>query len=365
MKQSGDVKRYNNLFEKVCDLDNLRLAEKNARKGKSNHPDVRLFDKDPEGNLIRLREALLNGTFQTSPYQIFKILEPKERIISKLPHYPDHIVHHAIIQVVGPLWEKTFTADTYCCIKGRGIHACAKNLQKVLKEDPEGTTHCLKLDIRHFYPEMAHAIMKREIRRKIKDRRLLALLDSIIDSTDLPPQIITNKNGKPEAEVTPGKGIPIGNYLSPFFANIYLSGFDHWIKEQKHVKYYFRYADDIVILSDSKAFLHALLRDIQQYMAGLQLEVKHNWQVFPVEARGIDFLGYVFFHGYTLMRKGIKKNLCRRLAKLRKRRDLSEKAFKLATSSWWGWAKYCDSRHLLNKLNIFQAYAHKQQPAAA
>ena len=364
MKQS-DVKRYNNLFDQVTSLENLRLAEKNARKGKANHPGVRLFDKDPEGNLERLREALINGTFQTSPYQIFKIREPKERIISKLPYYPDHIVHHAIIQVVGPLWEKTFTADTFCCIKGRGIHACAQKVQKALKADPEGTRYCLKLDIRHFYPEMAHAIMKREIRRKIKDRRLLALLDSIIDSTDLPPQIIANKNGKPEAQTTPGKGIPIGNYLSPFFANIYLSGFDHWIKEIKRVKYYFRYADDIVILSSDKAFLHALLRDIQEYMAGLQLEVKRNWQVFPVDARGIDFLGYVFFHGYTLMRKGIKQNLCRRLAKLRKRRDLSEKAFKLATSSWWGWAKYCDSRHLLHKLNIFQAYANKQQRAAA
>ena len=162
--------------------------------------------------------------------------------------------------------------------------------------------------------------MKQEIRRKIKDRRLPALLDGIIDSTDLPPQVIANKNGKPDADTTPGKGIPIGNYLSPFFANIYLSGFDHWIKEAKRVKHYFRYADDIVILSSDKAFLHALLRDIQDYMARLQLEVKHNWQVFPVAARGIDFLGYVFFHGYTLMRKSIKQNLCRRLAKLRKRR---------------------------------------------
>ena len=364
MKQS-DVKRYNNLFEKVADLENLRLATKNARKGKRGNPGVKLFDRDPEGNLQRLREALLNGTSSTSPYQIFKIREPKERIISKLPFFPDHIVHHAIIQVVGPLWEKTFTADTFCCIKGRGIHACAQKVQQALKADPEGTRFCLKLDIRHFYPEMAHSVLKAEIRRKIKDRRLLALLDGIIDSTDIPPQIITNKNGKPDFAATPGKGIPIGNYLSPFFANIYLSGFDHWIKETKRVKYYFRYADDIVLLSSDKAFLHALLRDIQQYMAGLQLEVKRNWQVFPVAARGIDFLGYVFFHGYTLMRKGIKQNLCRRLAKLRRRADLDEKAFKLATSSWWGWAKYCDSRNLLHKLNIFQAYAHKQQPAAA
>jgi len=365
VKQSLQVKRYNNLFEQVCDLDNLRRAAKNARRGKANHPGVKSFDKDPEGNLQRIREALLNGTYKTSPYQIFKIREPKERIISKLPYYPDHIVHHAIIQVLGPIWEKTFTADTYCCIKGRGIHACAKKLQKVLKEGPEGTRHCLKLDIRHFYPEMAHAVLKQEIRRKIKDRRLLALLDGIIESTDAAPQIITNKNGKPDWEPTPGRGVPIGNYPSPYFANLYLSGFDHWIKEKKGVKYYFRYADDIVILAESKEFLHALLRDIQEYMAGLQLEVKHNWQVFPVSARGIDFLGYVFFHGYTLMRKSIKKNLCRKVAKLSRRADLSEADFKRATSSWWGWAKYCDSRNLIKTINKKARYEIQFQRAAA
>lgn len=267
------MKRIGNLYEKICSIENLQLADEKARKGKLRTYGVIEHDKNREANLLKLRETLLNGTFHTSKYDVFTIYEPKEREIYRLPYFPDRILHHAIMNVLEPIWVSTFTADTYSCIKNRGIHAAAKKVKQALREDPEGTTFCLKLDIRKFYPSINHDVLKSILRRKLKDKRLLRLLDEIVGSAD---------------------GVPIGNYLSQYFANLYLTYFDHWIKEKKGVKYYFRYADDIVILAPDKAYLHSLMGEIRAYLGDLKLEVKWNWQVFPVAARGIDFVGYDF-----------------------------------------------------------------------
>lgn len=332
------MKRIENLYDQICTLENLELADEKARRGKLRSHGVKRHDKNRTENIKSLREALLNGTFRTSKYDVFTIYEPKEREIYRLPYFPDRIVHHAVMNVLEPIWTSIFTADTYSCIKNRGIHAAAKKVLKALREDPETTTYCLKIDVRKFYPSIDHDVLKGIIRRKLKDKRLLALLDEIIDSAD---------------------GVPIGNYLSQYFANLILAYFDHWIKEEKRVKYYFRYADDIVILASDKAYLHSLLKDIRQYMCELKLEVKDNWQVFPVASRGIDFLGYVFFHTHTRMRKGIKQRLCKRIGKLNKRKTLTEEEFKRNVCSWWGWAKYCDSKHLIKKLSKSTKYEIK------
>lgn len=338
-QRSNAMKRKGNLYDKICTLENLQLADDIARKGKLHSHGVIKHDKHREENLLKLREQLLNGTYKTSKYDIFTIYEPKEREIYRLPYFPDRIVHHAIMNVLEPIWVSIFTADTYSCIKNRGIHAAAKKVRQALKEDAESTTYCLKIDIRKFYPSIKHDVLKDIVRRKIKDRRLLKLLDEIIDSAD---------------------GVPIDNYLSQYFANLYLAYFDHWIKEEKKVKHYFRYADDIVVLSSDKAYLHSLLDDIKQYMGGLKLEVKKNWQVFPVDSRGIDFLGFVFYHTHTRMRKSIKLRFCRKLARLNKRKKpITEEAFKQAICPWWGWAKYCDSKHLISKLSKTSKYEIK------
>ena len=342
------MKRIGNLFERICSLENLQLADDTARKGKTTSYGVRWHDKHREEHIAKLRETLLSGTFQTSRYQIFKIYEPKEREIYRLPYYPDRIVHHAIMNVLEPIWVSIFTADTYSCIKERGIHAAAKKVKKALLADPKGTAYCLKIDIRKFYPSIDHGILKEIVRRKIKDERLLSLLDEIIDSVNKPG---VDLHGVPQPHEKQGVGVPIGNYLSQYFANLYLAYFDHWVKEEKGIKYYFRYADDIVILGPDKLELHALLREIQKYMEGLKLEVKKNWQVFPVDSRGIDFLGFVFFHTHTRMRKRIKQRFCRKLAKIRKRKKpFTPEEFKQAICPWWGWAKYCDSKNLISKL---------------
>lgn len=324
------MKRYGNLYDKIISLDNLRLADEKARKGKLQSYGVRRHDENREQNLIDLHEQLKAGTFKTSQYDIFTIHEPKEREIYRLPYYPDRIVHHAAMNILEPIWCSIFTADTYSCIKGKGIHAAARKLKQYLREDPAGTRYCLKIDIRKYYPSIDHDILKQIIRRKIKDRRLLALLDEIIDSAE---------------------GVPIGNYLSQYFANLYLAYFDHWIKEEKRTRYYFRYADDIVVLSDSKEHLHALLADMREYLAvELHLQIKDNYQIFPVEARGIDFVGYVFYHTHTLLRKSIKQTFCRKVAKIRKRKIRpAEKELKQEICPWWGWAKHCDSKHLFKQ----------------
>lgn len=326
------MKRIGNLFDRVISLENLRLADEKARKGKLRTYGVKLHDRNREANLLSLHEQLKNGTFKTSPYNVFTIYEPKERLIHRLPYFPDRILHHAIMNVMEDIWVGIFTKDTYSCIKGRGIHACAKSVKLALKQDPPGTKYCLKIDVRKFYPSIDHEVLKGIVRRKIKDSRLLALIDEIIDSVPT--------------------GVPIGNYLSQYFANLFLAYFDHWVKEQKRVKHYWRYADDVVILSDDKESLHKLLVEIRRYLKGLKLRVKPNYQVFPVDSRGIDFVGYVFRHTHTRLRKSIKQKLCRRVAALNKRKKpLTKEQYKQQICSWWGWCKYCDSRNLINKLS--------------
>lgn len=174
-KQS--MKRIGNLYEQICSLENLQLADQKARKGKSWQYGVRIHDLNREDNIIQLRQSLLTRAYKTSEYTIFKVFEPKERDVYRLPYYPDRIAHHAIMNVMEAVFVSVFTTDTYSCIKKRGIHAAAKAVKKALKDQP-GTQYCLKLDITKFYPTINHDILKALLRRKIKDADLLWLLDA-------------------------------------------------------------------------------------------------------------------------------------------------------------------------------------------
>ena len=297
---------------------------------------VRVHDRNREANILALHETLKRRAFKNSDYSTFTIYEPKERLIFRLPYYPDRILHHAIMNVLEPIWVGIFTSDTYSCIKGRGIHGVMRGVKRAMKDD-EKCRYCLKLDVRKFYPSIDHDILKTIIRRKIKCRDTLRLLDTIIDSAE---------------------GVPIGNYLSQYFANLFLTYFDHWVKEVKKVRHYFRYADDMVFLSDNKEELHALLADIKTYLSTLNLSLKGNEQIFPIaynredrHGRGLDFVGFVFYRNQTLIRKGIKKAFCRKAAGLNRRKPpLAVKAYKQEVCSWLGWAKYSNSRNLLKTI---------------
>lgn len=313
------MKRIGHIFDKIASLENLHSADVKAQKGKQNQYGVIVHNRNQEGNLLALQQMLLNRNYRTSEYDIFNIHEPKERIVYRLPYFPDRITHHAIMNVLESIFVGSFTADTYSCIKKRGIHSVLEKLKGNLT-DINGTEYCLKLDITKFYPSVDHDILKGLLRKKFKDVRLLWLLEEIIDSAP---------------------GLPIGNYLSQYLANFYLSYFDHWIKEQKAVKYYYRYADDIVILDSDKSRLHGLLIEIKAYLSDLKLEVKGNHQVFPVQARGIDFVGYVFFHSHIRIRKHIKKSFARKLSRNPAHPSLH---------SYLGWLGHCDARHLTKKL---------------
>jgi RNA-directed DNA polymerase len=278
------MKRVSDLYEKMITIDNLLLADKKAGRGKSFKHDVIKHRLNSENNILKLHQTLKNKTFKNSPYKTFVIKDPKEREICSLPYYPDRIVHHAVMNVLEPILTKTFTANTYNCIKGRGIHKASYDLRKALKG---GDKYCLKLDIKKFYPNIDVDILLSLLNKKLKDKDLLNLLCILLGDK---------------------KGLQLGSYLSQHLANFYLTYFDHWLKETLKVRHYFRYCDDIVILGDDKQVLREIFQNIESYLnTNLKLEVKSNWQIFPIKDRGIDWVGYKHYHTHVLIRKRIKQ----------------------------------------------------------
>jgi RNA-directed DNA polymerase len=327
------MKRYGKLFEQIVSIENIATAHDNARRGKSHYRNVKAVDENRDECFVRIRNMLREKTFRTAPYvAMVKNEYGKERVIHKLPYFPDRIVHHAIVQVLGPIWDRTLIRDTYACIRGRGIHDGAKRIKRAL-HDIYGTKYCLKMDVQKFYPSMNHNVLKNIIRKKIKDHDVLWLLDEIIDS------------------VAGDAGVPIGNYLSQFFGNLYLSGYDHWMKEMHGCRHYYRYCDDIVILGPDKTRLHDLQRLTERYWADcLQLKIKGNWQVFPVAGRGVDFLGYRFFHGYTLLRKSIAINFKRKMRSIKLKWDEMPPVSVLSSiASYGGWMGHANCHNLKSR----------------
>lgn len=324
------------LWDAICSMDNLKLAHQNAKKGKGWYKEVIMVDENPDYYFGVLHDLLISKTYRTSEYQTFyKTDGKKQRLIYKLPYFPDRICQWAIMQVIEPIILRNLTTDTYSAIPGMGIHLCLNKLQKAMQTDVKGTQYCLKLDAKQYYPSINHDILKGKYRRLFKDDDLLWLLDEIIDST-------------------PGdSGIPIGNYLSQYSGNYYLSAFDHWLKEVEGVKYYFRYMDDIVILHESKEYLHQLKRTIEEYFwTKLKLTIKENWQVFPTFKRGIDYVGYRCFLNYTLLRKSTCKQFKVKMKKLNQKRltgkDLTYSEW-CSINSYKGWLMHCDSYRLSMK----------------
>lgn len=336
------MKRYGNIYEKICDMDNLIEAHHNARKGKSWYHEIKVVNDELDTYLRVLQQMLLGGTYRTSEYEKFyKQDGVKQREIYKLPYFPDRICQWAIMQQIEPILIKQFVRDTYSAIPKRGIHLALQRIQKAIKDDPEGTKYCLQMDIHKFYPSIDHRVMKKKFRKIFKDKRLLNLLDEIIDSV-------------PESE-----GIPIGNYMSQYCGNYYLSDFDHWVKEtefvykgKKYKVYYFRYMDDMIILCNSKEFLHWLFRKIEKYMMNeLHLTIKNNWQIYPIADRGIDFIGYRIFPDHVLLRKRTVKAMKKALQQIRRKVENNQGLTYhdyCCVNSYLGWIKPCNNRGLLN-----------------
>jgi retron-type reverse transcriptase len=339
------MKRYGNLFEKIIDIDNLKLAHKNARKGKTYYKDVKMVDSDPDRFLWQLHDSLKNKTFKTSPYVTKQIYEPKSRTIYKLPYFPDRIVHHAIMNVLQPIWDRTFIYDLYSAIPGKGIHAGSYRLRQFMR-DKENTRYCLKFDVSKFYPSINHDILMEKIHKKIKCKDTLWLLEEIVRS----PGGNTNA--------------PIGNYLSQYFSNLYLSDFDHWVKEEKQMRYYIRYCDDGVILHRSREVLKDLQAEINEYLQEkLNLTLNPKTRIINVDKQGIDFLGYRCFRNCVLLRKRSALNFKRKIRYI-ENHTVAPSFVLCSVMSSIGWLKHSDSHNLLKKF-IFNNHTIIQKVSSA
>lgn len=358
-------------------MDNLELAYRNAKKGKGWYREVQQIEKRPYYYLAALQWKLKNHLYKTSEYTTFlKKDGMKEREIYKLPFFPDRICQWAVLQVIEPQLLSYFTDDTYSAIPNKGIHAALKRLRKAVDNNPEEMTYCLKLDCKKFYPSIDHDILKQQFRRKYKDPELLELIDEIIDSISTCPATEENiafyeAQGKiinivtyDEKRFIDGVGIPIGNYFSQYDGNFFLTPFDHWIKEVKHIKHYYRYMDDICIFAATKEELLALLNEIDTYFReNLNLRIKGNYQVFPSFIRGIDFVGYRVFKDYTLLRKTTCQQFERKMTAIRKKVESGKEmnySEWCSINSYKGWLKHCDSHRLSEKYILpIQPYADR------
>lgn len=322
------MKRYNNFYHRIYNRGNLLYAHKMARKNKSHYTEVKFVDENLDSCITNIQNMLKFNKYELkdSDYTYMLINDKgKERDLYKLRYYPHRIIQWAIVNVVSHVFMKDYIHDTYASIKGRGIHKLLTKLKKVLKQDKDNTQYCLKIDIKKFYPNINNEILMRKIERKFKDVNFLNLMRLIIFSRG-------------------NKGQPIGSLLSQYLGNFYLSSFDHYCKEQLKLKYYFRYMDDIVILHKDKQYLHTLKKMFDDILnSEYDLEIKQNWQVFPVDIRGIDYVGYRFFRDKIILRKHIYK----------KARYVFSREYKhKACISYYGWCKHANLYRFLNKHNV-------------
>lgn len=331
------MKRYGNIFESIVTMDNLRLAHNMARKDKLFYKEVKMVDRKPDYYLKKIQEMLINKTYTVSPedYTMFeKVDKGKLREIYKLDYFPHRIIQWAVMLQIQDIFLKTFVNRSYASIPNKGIHNALNILDRDLKNYDE-VRYCYKFDIKKFYPSINQEILKKMQRKKFKDKELLWLLDLFIDSM----------GGK--------KGIPIGSLLSQWEGNFYLTYFDHWILEEKKIKYYHRYCDDIVILHHSKEFLHNLRKEIEEYLkVNLDLVIKENWQIFPTFVRGVDFVGYRHFGNYILLRKNTAKRFKRKMRRILKKCEngnLMSYYEWCSINSYRGWIMWCDGDNLTEK----------------
>lgn len=343
------MRRYGDLWLQICDRDNLDKAAKKACKSRKDKVEVAAFLADRDRKLEELRLIMLNNQYHSSSYRIFIANDRgKRREIADLPLYPDRIAHWAVALVVEPLLNKRIIPQSHASRKRQGAHSAVKQLYGYIQSDPK-VRYALKMDVSKFFPSIDKGLLKQMIRRYIKDPDLLFWFDCLIDEYPFP-------------------GIPIGNRTSPLLANLYLSSVDNLMKQQYHCHYYVRYMDDIIILGYSKPWLHQQRENIAEALAEKGLKLKGNWQVFPIDDRGIDFVGYRVFTDHILLRKSTKTRMKRKLSDIRERQKAGEELTihdKGTLSSYNGVLKWCDS-YKLRRRNFYKIERdleyHRPQP---
>ncbi len=292
------MKRLGGLFERLVSFDNLLLAYRKARRGKGRRPDVARFALDLEHRLFDLQRALASGEYLPGAYRLFTVYERKPRVIACAP-FRDRVVHHAVMNLIEPPLDRTFIHDSYACRSGKGTHAAVDRYQGWARRYP----YALKMDVAGYFPSVDHDLLKTKLRRRIKDRRLLRLLDVIIDASPM-------TSGEPhyfagDDLLTPLErraGIPIGNLTSQFFANLFLDDLDHWLKEVFGARAYLRYVDDMVALDDDKGRLAEMLLAVRERLATDRLRLHPRKVGISRTGDGLDLLGYLVYPGRRRMR---------------------------------------------------------------
>lgn len=306
------MKRAGDLWPRVTSFENLLDAARKARKGKRFKASTLEFDHRMEEELVALRRELSSGEYRPGAYFTFEIFEPKRRLISAAP-YRDRVVHHALCNVIGPVFEKTFVADSFANRVGYGTHRALRRFTGLLRS----SRHILQCDVRKYFPSMDHEILKSLVRRKIKCPDTLRLADLIIDGSN---------EQEPVQHLFPGDtlltalerrhGMPIGNLTSQLFANVYLNPFDHFVKERLGAGRYVRFVDDFAIFSDDRGELREMLGRVREYLAGLRLVLNTSKTRLERTASGADFLGFRVLPDRIRVRRSNLRRARRRLKEM-------------------------------------------------
>lgn len=326
------MKRYGNLFEQVRGFEPLRRAALEAAKGKKLKPRVARFLLDLEPEVIALEKELIAHTYRPRPYRTFAVSDPKQRMICAAD-FRDRVVHHAVCEVLEPIFERSLIGDSYACRKGKGSHAAIHRAQEFMQRFP----YYLKLDVRKFFDSVDHGVLKRQLRCKIKDRDFLWLLDVFID------------HAVPWA--APGKGIPIGNLTSQHFANFYLHPLDHLIKDDLGVKGYIRYMDDMVLFGDTKPELWQAFSRIAAFLLEvLLLYVKAGSVTTAPVSEGLSFLGFRIYPGVIRLQRSGWRRFRRKVIGQEERFQagmIFEEKLLRSVTSLLGHVRHANSRNLL------------------
>ena len=281
-------KRVGYLYERMLDKEVIRSCIITGSRGKRKRQDVKEVLSDVDGYTEKVYKLLATETYVPTVPRKIRIFDNscrKERDIKVVPYYPDGIIQQLAVYAMKDVLMRGMYRWSCASIPGRGNSCAANYVKKHLKEDTKGTKYCGKFDIHHYYPTISKQKMMDALRRKIKDEKFLNLVEMIIRSD-------------------PDPGISIGFYLNQWLANFFLEPLDHFICTLKGVKYYVRNMDDIVILGGNKKKLHRAREHISRYLETmLGLKLKDNWQIFKTDSRGIDFVGFRFFHGRTILRR--------------------------------------------------------------
>jgi RNA-directed DNA polymerase len=357
-------------YEDIICLENLFFAWKEFQNGKRNKKDVQEFSMYLMDNIFSLHSDLSNHTYIHGGYQAFKINDPKPRDIHKAT-VRDRLLHHAIYRILYPFFDRTFIADSYSCRNGKGTHRAINKFRSYFYKVSQNnirTCWVLKCDIKKFFANINHEILTGILREYIPDENIMRLLENVVGSFFSPP----SPQPSPQPPALPAGrspdyrrggnskiGLPLGNFTSQLFVNIYMNKFDQFIKHKLKAKYYIRYCDDFAILSEDKKWLENMIPEIRIFLREkLKLELHPNKISIKTFFSGVDFLGMVDFSEHRILRTKTKRRMIRGV--IQNRDDLragliSEKEYNQALQSYLGILKHCRGYEIGRKLAMFHA----------